>query len=169
MFVDGENKYQENNSPNNSNIENLIKNFDRETHSESDHKRKPEKSNSQKSFGIKREAKQKQALTLKDSLFQTLSDIIPNQNEESITDHPDSFQEKSLEPKRILPRKKRSVSIPRNIEVMVAADSDLVRTHTDVEHYVLTLMAIVSKTLICLCVAELAFLKLFILSGAIAS
>ena len=42
-------------------------------------------------------------------------------------------------------RVKRSHSIERNVEVMVVADSEMRRFHTDnLEHYILTLMAIVS-------------------------
>ncbi|XP_078494159.1 A disintegrin and metalloproteinase with thrombospondin motifs 9 isoform X2 [Ciona intestinalis] len=41
-------------------------------------------------------------------------------------------------------RKKRYLSYPRNVEVMVTADNAMLRSHDDVEHYVLTLMAIVN-------------------------
>jgi len=41
-------------------------------------------------------------------------------------------------------RKKRYVSLARNVEVMVTADNEMLKAHDDVEHYVLTLMAIVS-------------------------
>lgn len=41
-------------------------------------------------------------------------------------------------------RKKRSLSQPHTIEVMVTADNTLAKAHADIEHYVLTLMAIVS-------------------------
>ena len=50
---------------------------------------------------------------------------------------------------KILNRRKRYVSLPRNIEVMVTADNEMVNSHEDVEHYVLTLMAIVSFSTIC--------------------
>lgn len=41
-------------------------------------------------------------------------------------------------------RRRRYLSHPRHVEVMVTADNSLFRLHHDVEHYVLTLMAIVS-------------------------
>uniref|UniRef100_H2ZL21 Peptidase M12B domain-containing protein n=1 Tax=Ciona savignyi TaxID=51511 RepID=H2ZL21_CIOSA len=41
-------------------------------------------------------------------------------------------------------RKKRYLSYPRNVEVMVTADNAMLQAHDDVEHYVLTLMAIVN-------------------------
>nr|CAB3220003.1 A disintegrin and metalloproteinase with thrombospondin motifs 9 [Phallusia mammillata] len=41
-------------------------------------------------------------------------------------------------------RRKRYLSYPRNVEVMVTADNMMVHSHDDVEHYVLTLMAIVN-------------------------
>ena len=44
-----------------------------------------------------------------------------------------------------LQRKKRYISLSRNVEVMVTADNDMLNAHDDVEHYVLTLMAIVSR------------------------
>lgn len=44
-------------------------------------------------------------------------------------------------------RKKRYISYPRNVEVMVTADNAMLKAHDDVEHYVLTLMAIVSALL----------------------
>ncbi|CAK8698557.1 unnamed protein product [Clavelina lepadiformis] len=43
-----------------------------------------------------------------------------------------------------LSRKKRYLSYPRNVEVMVTADNAMFASHDDVEHYVLTLMAIVN-------------------------
>ena len=43
-------------------------------------------------------------------------------------------------------RRRRYLSYARNVEVMVTADNSMLRLHRDVEHYVLTLMAIVSKT-----------------------
>ena len=51
---------------------------------------------------------------------------------------------KAAKEKPVLSRKKRYLSLPRNVEVMVTADNDMVNSHEDVEHYVLTLMAIVS-------------------------
>lgn len=44
-------------------------------------------------------------------------------------------------------RKKRFLSYPRYVEVMVTADTKMVRHHgQNLQHYVLTLMSIVSKT-----------------------
>ena len=51
---------------------------------------------------------------------------------------------KATKRERILSRKKRYFSLPRSLEVMVTADNGMMKTHEDVEHYVLTLMAIVS-------------------------
>ena len=42
-------------------------------------------------------------------------------------------------------RKKRYISHRRSVEVMVTADNAMHRSHDDVEHYILTLMAIVSN------------------------
>lgn len=43
-------------------------------------------------------------------------------------------------------RKKRFLSYPRYVEVMVTADTKMVRHHgQNLQHYVLTLMSIVSK------------------------
>lgn len=51
-------------------------------------------------------------------------------------------------------RRKRFLSYPRYVELMVTADAKMVRQHgRNLEHYILTIMSVVSKTM---------FLKLFL-------
>ena len=55
-----------------------------------------------------------------------------------------SFRSKSSRFVDSTKRRRRYLSYARNVEVMVTADNSMLQLHRDVEHYVLTLMAIVS-------------------------
>jgi len=79
------------------------------------------------------------------SLNQTKSKAL-SANELHQQSERDAARHESLETKekKSFRRNKRHLSLPRNVEVMVTADNGMVNLHEDLEHYVLTLMAIVS-------------------------
>lgn len=81
-----------------------------------------------------------------DSLRATIDDRHVNDNDNSTGAH-------SGAPRR----RKRFLSYPRYVELMVTADAKMVRHHgRNLEHYILTIMSVVSK--------KIMFLKIIILS-----
>lgn len=84
--------------------------------------------------------------TLK-NLYSVFSSLQFTKPQDSLTSNQSNHQE--LDGSDVHSRSKRYISYPRNVEVMVAVDHEMKTAHNyNLQHYILTLMAIVSIVLV---------------------